>query len=104
MHVYTLIAQTPPSQPPAWSPLIMMGGILLIFYFIVMRPQLKQRKEHQAMVKAVKKNDSIVTLGGLHGTIAHVKESTVVVRVDDNTKVEIDRDALARVVPRGGNA
>ena len=75
-------------------PLLMMG---LIFYMLVFRPNQKTRQEHEAMLKALKKNDEIVTTAGIHGTVVHVKETTIVLRVDDNAKMEIDKDAVARV-------
>lgn len=75
-------------------PLVM---IFAIFYFIMIRPQQKQQKEFKKMVESLKKNDQIVTIGGVHGTIVNVKEKTFVVRIDDNAKIEIDKSAVARI-------
>ena len=75
-------------------PLLMMA---LIFYMLVFRPNQKLRAEHGAMLKALKKNDEIVTTGGIHGTVVNVKDSTVVLRVDETAKLEIDKEAIARV-------
>ena len=75
-------------------PLLMMA---LIFYMLVFRPNQKVRKEHEAMLKALKKNDEIVTTGGIHGTVVNVKETTVVLRVDETAKLEVDKEAVARV-------
>ncbi len=80
------------------SPIVSMMPILLIFvvfYFLLIRPQQKKQQEHAEMVKKVKKNDEIVTNGGIHGTVVHVKDSTVVVRIDDNCKIEIQRSSVA---------
>jgi preprotein translocase subunit YajC len=71
--------------------------IFLIFYVILIRPQQKQQKEFKKMLEGLKKNDEIVTMGGIHGTIVNVKEKTLVVRVDDNTRVEIDKSAVGRL-------
>jgi preprotein translocase subunit YajC len=98
MHV--LFAEVAAQAAPSWSPLVMMGGILVIFYFIVMRPQLKQRREHEQTIQSVTKNDEVVTMGGLHGTVSQVKETTLVLRLDDAVKVEIDRAAISRVKGR----
>lgn len=69
-----------------------------IFYFMLIRPQQKQQKKHQELINNLNKNDEVVTLGGMHGTIINVKEKTFVLRVDDNTKIEIDKSAISYVV------
>ncbi|MDR3138986.1 MAG: preprotein translocase subunit YajC [Treponema sp.] len=79
------------------STLIPFILIIGIFYFLIIRPQNKKQKETQNMLKALKKGDKIVTIGGIHGTIQSVKESSVIVRVDDNTKLEFSRSAISGV-------
>ncbi|MDD2703295.1 MAG: preprotein translocase subunit YajC [Candidatus Omnitrophica bacterium] len=69
--------------------------IFIIFYFLLIRPQKKQEKEHQKMLSALAKNDEIVTTGGIHGTIVNVKDKSVVVRVDDNVKIEVEKNCIA---------
>ena len=71
--------------------------IFVVFYFFLIRPQQKKQKEHQQMIGELKKNDEIVTSGGIHGTIVNAKEKTFVVRVDENTKIEIDKNFIAYV-------
>ena len=71
--------------------------IFIIFYFLLIRPQKKQESEHKKMLGALNKNDEIVTTGGIHGTIVNVKEKTVVVRVDENVKIEMEKSAVAYV-------
>lgn len=71
--------------------------IFAIFYFLIIRPQQKKQKEHQEMVNNLKKNDEIVTAGGIHGTIVQVKDKTLGVRVDENTRIEIDRTSVAYI-------
>ncbi len=71
--------------------------IFVVFYFFLIRPQQKKQKEHQQMINDLKKNDEVVTSGGIHGTIVNVKEKTFVVRVDENAKLEIDKNAIAYV-------
>ncbi|MDD4955575.1 MAG: preprotein translocase subunit YajC [Candidatus Omnitrophica bacterium] len=72
--------------------------IVLVFYFMLFRPQQKQQKKHQEMINSLNKNDEVVTTGGIHGTIISVKERTFVVRVDDNVKIEVDKNAISYVV------
>ena len=78
--------------------LFMFAGIILIMYFLMIRPQRKKQKETEKMLAALKKNDKIVTIGGIRGTIQSVKEQTVIVKVDDNTKLEFNRSAIHSVV------
>lgn len=69
----------------------------VVFYFILIRPQQRKQKEHQKMIKSLRKNDEVVTVGGLHGTIVNVKEKTFILRIDDNTKVEIEKNSISYV-------
>ncbi|MDR2192861.1 MAG: preprotein translocase subunit YajC [Treponema sp.] len=71
--------------------------IIAIFYFLIIRPQNKKQKETQKMLSALKKGDRVVTIGGIHGTIQKVKDGSVVVRVDENTKMEFSRSAISSV-------
>ena len=72
--------------------------IFVIFYFFIIRPQNKKQKETEKMIAALKKGDKVVTIGGIHGTVAQTKEKTVIVKVDDNTKIEFLRSAIASVI------
>jgi preprotein translocase subunit YajC len=85
----------PGSLISTFLPFILIIGI---FYFLIIRPQNKKQKETQKMLSALKKGDKIVTIGGIHGVISTVRESSVVVKVDDNTKVEFSRSAISTVV------
>ena len=81
-----------------WTTFITFGVIILIFYFLIIRPQRKRDKEAKAMLAAIKKGDKIVTIGGIRGTVAVVKESTVIVKVDDNTRIEFSKNAISSVL------
>jgi preprotein translocase subunit YajC len=69
--------------------------LFAIFYFLLIRPQKKQQKQHQQMIANLKKNDQVVTSGGIHGTIVAVKDKTFMVRVDEGTRVQIDKNTIA---------
>ena len=71
--------------------------VFVIFYFLLIRPQQKKQKDHQAMVSNLKKNDEVVTVGGVHGTVVNVKDRTFIVRIDENIKVEVDKSSIAYV-------
>ena len=73
-------------------------AIIAIFYFLIIRPQNKKQKETQKMLAALKKGDKVVTIGGIHGTIQSVREQSVVVKVDENTKIEFNRSAVSSIV------
>ena len=74
-------------------------GILIfaIFYFLLIKPQRDKQKEQQKLINELKKNDEVITTGGMHGTIVNVKDTTVMVRVDDNVKIEVDKEAITSV-------
>lgn len=69
--------------------------IFVVFYFLLIRPQKKAQDEHKKMIAALKKNDEVVTSGGIHGTVANVKDHTVTLKVDDNVKLEIQKNCIA---------
>lgn len=79
-------------------PIIPYFLIFLIFYFLVIKPQREKQRQHKDMLKNLKKNDEVVTTSGIHGTVVLVKETTVMLRVDDNARVEFDKEAIASVV------
>lgn len=82
---------------PMQSQLIAIALIFAVFYFLLIRPQKKAQDTHKKMLAALKKNDEIITVGGIHGTIANVKDTTVTLKVDDDVKVEIQKSGIASV-------
>jgi len=82
---------------PAQSPLFNMLPIILIFiifYFLLIRPQQKQQADHKKMIENLKKNDEVITSGGIHGTIANVKDAVVTLKVDDNVKIDVQKSSI----------
>ena len=77
--------------------LFMYVPIILIFYFLIIRPQRQQQKKTKEMQEGLKKNDEVVTNSGIHGTVAIVKEKTIVIRVDEGCRIEFDREVIASV-------
>lgn len=72
--------------------------IFIIMYFVMIRPQKKRQEQQQNLVAALKTGDRVVTNAGIHGLISNVKETTVLVKVADNVKIEIDKSAITNVV------
>ncbi len=82
------------ANPSVTSMIIPYIVIFFIFWFLVIKPQKDKQKEHKNMLVDLKKNDDVVTVGGVHGTVVLVKETTVVLRVDDNVKIEFDKESI----------
>jgi preprotein translocase subunit YajC len=87
--------------PSPFSMLLPILGMLLIFYFLMIRPQQKRQKEIQKMISGVKKGDRVLTASGLYGTVAGVKDDVLVLQIADNVKVEMIKSAVTGVVAQG---
>ena len=94
-------AEGGPAQGQGVSTLVMMGLMFGIFYFILIRPQMKAQKEQQKMIAAVKTGDKVVTSGGILGTVANVKEKTVIIKIADTVKIAVLKANLASITPEG---
>jgi preprotein translocase subunit YajC len=84
--------------PGLMSNVILFGSIILIFYFMIIRPQQKRAKERKKLLESVKKGDKVVTSGGMYGTVAGLDEKTVLVQIADNVKVKLDRGSIATII------
>lgn len=85
---------------------IFMGQMVLIFaifYFLLLRPQAKERQRHEAMIQAVKKGDEIVTSGGIIGKVVHVEEKRITIKTGENTRITVDRGKIAAVLDVKGD-
>lgn len=96
------MAQGTPAQPGAdflgFLPLIL---IFIVFYFLLIRPQVKRAKEHKKMVEALEKGDEVVTGGGLLGKIVAVEDGFVTVEIAHGVEVKVQKNAVASLVPKG---
>src|SRR5215475_9634282 len=79
--------------------LLFFAAIFAIFYFLLIRPQQRQRKDRESMLGAVKKGDRVVTSSGMHGTVVGLSENTMTLKVADSVRLDFDRSALGRIVP-----
>jgi preprotein translocase subunit YajC len=105
MTLLIILAQTQTGSPAGatssgggfnlFVPLIFF---LIIFYFILIRPQSQRQKKQQQLINALKTGDRVVTNSGIHGLISNVKDSTVIVKVADNVKIEMEKSAISSVV------
>ena len=83
--------------------LVMFGAMFAIFYFLMIRPQQKQRQERERMLAAIKRGDKVVTTSGMFGTVTNLTDKTVTLRVADQVKLEFERAAIGRVVEVQGD-
>ncbi len=97
-----LAAAAPAGSPPGWISFLPLVGMALIFWFLILRPQMKRQKELQAKIGGLKKGDQVLTAGGLLGKIIKVDESYVDLELAPNVKVKALRSTIADVVPPTG--
>jgi preprotein translocase subunit YajC len=89
-------ATTPP-QAPWWTNLFFPVLIMAMVYFALLRPQMQAKKKADETIKGAKTGDKIVTSSGIHGVITNVKETTVIVRVADSVKLEIEKSHIDKI-------
>ncbi|RLD09851.1 MAG: preprotein translocase subunit YajC [Chlamydiae bacterium] len=82
------------------SPLILIGGIFVIMYFLMIRPQQKKQKEKTAMLNSVEEGDKIITIGGIYGEVKQVKDNSVRVQIDDHTRVELAKSSISTITQK----
>lgn len=91
--------------PMFWTMIVPLGGLFVVFYFLLIRPQKKQEKARREMISALEKNDKVVTIGGIHGTVATVRDKDVILKVDEssNTRIRVSRSSISRIVTTGSD-
>ncbi len=87
-----------------WSSLIFIVLLIVVFWLFFIRPQSKKAKEEQKFRDSLQKGDRVVTIGGFHGKIVEVKDTTVVISLAPNTEVEVEKTALVKDGTRVGQA
>ena len=100
--VTSVIAQA--AAPAAANPLVSflpLIGLFVVFYFLMIRPQMKRQKEHRNMVAALSKGDEVVTNGGIAGKVDDVGESFITVEIAPNVKIKLQKGAVQQVLPKG---
>lgn len=99
-----LTAAASAEAPPLWMQLLPFAGMALIFWFLILRPQMKRQKEHQLRVAGLKKGDRVVTAGGLIGKIVKVDDNYVDLELGQNVRVKALKATIGEVIPPGGEA
>jgi len=82
-------------QGGGYMQIIFFVGIALVFYFFMIRPQQKKQKEQKKFIKAIKKGDAVVTIGGMHGKVYTIDDNYIVLDVDKGTKLTFDKSSIS---------
>ena len=90
-----------PEGPSPVIQLVFFGGFILIFYFLMWRPQSKRAKEHKNLVSELSKGDEVITNGGIAGKISKVSEDFIRVEIADGVEIKIQKVAIASALPKG---
>lgn len=91
----------PASASPSVMEFVPLLLIFVVFYFLLIRPQMKRAKEHKKMTEALAKNDEVVTTGGLLGKIARIDESFVTLEIANGVEIKVQRSAITALMPKG---
>ena len=94
MEMLFLLLQADESSEGGWMSMLPLFLILIVFYFFFIRPQTKKNKEQKKFREELKKGDKVVTLGGVHGKIAEIKETIIVLDCGNNIKLNIEKSAV----------
>lgn len=93
-----LLQATGAGGPAGMMNIIMMVGIIAVFYFFMIRPQQKKAKDQRVMIENLKEGDSVVTIGGLHGKVHSVEESTITLTLDKGVKLTFEKSSISRKI------
>ena len=94
--MFTILQAAQPAQGGGAMMWVMMALIFVVMWFFMIRPQRKQQKELQAFRDGLKKGDKVVTIGGIYGTVCEIKDTTVLIEVDNNGKIRVSKQALVK--------
>lgn len=96
MMNYILMMQPEGSEGNPYMSFIMLGLIVVVFYFFMIRPQVKRQKETRQFRENLKKGDNVVTTGGIYGKIVEIKETTIILQVDKEVKIKVDKNGIIK--------
>mgnify|MGYP002640980208 CR=1 FL=1 len=94
MKILFILLQAAESSEGGWMSMLPLFLILVVFYFFFIRPQTKKNKEQKKFREELKKGDKVVTIGGVHGKVAEMKETTIVLDCGNNIKLNIEKTAV----------
>jgi preprotein translocase subunit YajC len=97
-----LAAGTAAAAPPGWLQFLPIIGMVAIFWFLIIRPQMRQQKAHREKIAAVKKGDQVVTAGGLLGKVVKVDDQYAEIEIAQGVRVKAVKSTIGDIVPPGG--
>ena len=97
-----LAAGTAAAAPPGWLQFLPIIGMVAIFWFLIIRPQMRQQKAHREKIAAVKKGDQVVTAGGLLGKVIKVDDQYAEIEIAQGVRVKAVKSTIGDIVPPGG--
>lgn len=86
-----------PQEPSPLLQFLPLIFLFVVFYFMLIRPQQKKQKDHANMIAKLDKNDEVITVGGVHATVISVGDTTAILRIADNVKIEIEKASITQV-------
>lgn len=102
MMLDLLAAGATGAAPPAWINFLPIVGMIAIFWFLIIRPQMRRQKEQQVKIAGIKKGDQVVTSGGIIGKVVRVDENYADVEIAQGVKVKVVKSTIGDIVPPGG--
>ncbi len=91
---YSILLQASPGF--GFENFLLIGGILVIFYFFMIRPQQKKQKDQKRFTESIKRGDQVITVGGIHGRVSAIEEGTVVLEVEKGAKIRFDKTSISQ--------
>ena len=95
LSIILFLQETPGKQNPYGS-LLFFAVLIIVFYFFMIRPQMKKQKELRQYRESLKKGDKVVTTGGIYGRIVEIKDNTALIEIDQDVKIKVDRGSIVR--------
>ncbi len=99
MNYMILLQAAEAAQQPqggGWTMWVMLILIIVVMWFFMIRPQRKQQKELQKFRDGLSKGDKVVTIGGIYGTVAEIKDKTLLLEIDNNVKIKVDKNSVVK--------
>ena len=94
--LYVLLQQSTAQSPNPLTSLLPLFLIIIVFYFFMIRPQMRRQKDLKNYRNALQKNDKVITTGGIYGKITDIKDATVTVEIAENIRIKVDKNAILK--------
>lgn len=102
--IYNILVQAQTPQGGGWvQQVILFGGIALVFYFFMIRPQQKKQKDQKNFINEIKKGDNVVTIGGMHGKVYALTDDTITIEVDKSVKLTFEKSSISLEASKRAN-